>query len=809
MLERRRRGEGNAVRFESSRTYSRILFDNAVSPVNVTLFAISIILIALGLFGDAVLTAGLVLGNVVVGVVQEGRAKRQLDKIALLTRPQSTVVRDGREQIINPAELVLGDLLIVRPGDQIQVDGGVLSEEGFSVDEALLTGESDLVRKHAGDFVYSGTFCMTGSAVFEAEKVGAARVAQQITAKARSFKNVRTPRQREVGVVIWAMAVFVAVLSLEVVNSFRGIYGGLPLVESTRAAAVIVALVPQGLWFMITVTYAMAIVRMARSGALIQRMNAVESISHVDVLCLDKTGTLTTNQLKLESIHPLTTDADDLRRRLGQYAASASFSNRTNAAIQEACGGTPLTAVEEVTFDSARKWSALVFDGGAMDGLYVMGAPEVLLSSLQTERDIAAEVEEWTAQGLRVLLFAHRPGLRSVGFAEQQPELPGALAPLGFVVLSDELRTDAAATVARFAEGGISLKILSGDHPDTVAALAQQAGFGRGVQVISGAELNELDDDQLEEVAEATTIFGRISPQHKERLVRALQRRGHYVAMIGDGVNDVPALKTAQVAAVMRSGSPVTRSVADIVLLEDSFAVLPATFLEGQRIRRGMEGIFRLFLVRTLSVALVILGAALLGHMFPVTPRHTAIIATLTVGIPSLALAAWARPGASPRFVVPAALDFVLPAAISIGLVGFAVYEAYTSMDESVGVARTALTATSVLCGVALIPYAHLPTDAWLKLGPLRQDPRRLFLALAMLVIFAVSFAVPPFRRFYELKVLGLSDYAVIALVACGWAVVLKALWVLQVTERGRVLIRKLRGQTAPAEAEPALTRDN
>ena len=777
VLERRRLGEGNAVRFQSSRSYLRVLSDNVANPVNITLFFISGVLVGLDLFGDAVFTAGLVLGNVVVGVVQESRAKRQLDRIALLTRPRSTVIRDGLEKVVPPEDLVKDDVFVLNPGDQVQVDGVVLSQAGLSLDESLLTGESDLVRKQAADLVHSGTYVIAGAGICKAQQVGEARLAQQITSQARAYKNVRTPLQREVALIIWLSAAVMALLSLVVIESFRHVYGGLPLVESTRAAAVIVALVPQGLWIMVTVTYAMAIVRLARKGALIQRLNAVESLSHVDVLCMDKTGTLTTNELKLTTLLPLSLEESELRRELGHFAASASFSNRTNGAILGACPGEPCHISEEVTFDSARKWSAIVFDGDCMQGLRVLGAPEVLMPHLAFGGGIEEASRDWAEQGLRVLLYARRPGLKRAAFDDLEPKLPSGLEPAGLIVLSDELRTDASTTIASFAEAGIGLKIISGDHPETVKSLARQAGFPGDLKVVSGEELDELLPEDTPAVAEEATIFGRVSPRHKQRLLEALQKKGHYVAMIGDGVNDVPALKTAEVAIAVRSGSAVSRGIADAVLLDDSFSALPAAFLEGQRIRKGMETIIRLFLVRSLSVALIILVAALLREEFPVSPRHTAVIAILTVGLPSLALATWAQPGKAARFVLPGALEFVLPAALTIGLTGAAVYGGYGLADAPAVEARTALTVTSTLCGLLLIPYVTLPVSAWLTSAPLRAAQRHIALALAMLLLLAVSIAIPPLRRFYELDVLAPANYGPIALAVSIWALTLKAIW--------------------------------
>jgi cation-transporting ATPase E len=801
---RKARGQGNRSRNNVSRSYTRIFIDNAFPPVNVILFVISGVLVALGLAGDAVLTAGLVIGNVAVGVFQESRAKRQLDRIALLTRPRATVIRDGKELDIDPSDVVLGDTLVCRPGDQIEVDGSVLAAEDCSVDESLLSGESDVVPKHENDQVYSGTFCMGGSAVYEAEQVGATRSAQQITEKARQFRNVRTPLQREVGYVIWGVAAAVVLLGLEVAFSFQAIYGEIPVVESARAAAVIVALVPQGLWFMITVSYGIATVRIARTGALIQRMNAVESISHVDVLCFDKTGTLTTNVLELEEVYALVQDDLEVKQQLGVFAWSCSVSNRTNDAIRAAFSAQPVRPLEEVPFDSSRKWSALVLEekepfDPAQDRLnvYVLGAPEMLAPNLESPPDV--DVNRWTDQGLRVLMFARGRG-RGPFFAGPEPELPAGLQPLAYLVLKDQLRSDASRIIADFARAGIELKVISGDNASTVASLARQAGLAGDLRTYSGAQIADMEATSLEQAAMDGVIFGRVSPQDKERLVRALQRRGLYVAMTGDGVNDIPALKAAQVAVSMRAGSPVTQSVADIVLLDDSFVALPSTFLEGQRIRNGMQSVFRLFLVRTVSMIAIILAVAALADEFPVTPRHTSILAGLTVGIPALAFAAWAKPEQTSRYILGSVLPFVLPAALTVALLGTITYE--VTLDRlGLEDARSALTTVATVAGIALIPFAADRPELWGTLKGLVNDKRYLWLVAAMAGALVAATVVPAFRDFFELTLLSVEEYALMAVGLAAWAVVLAVIWRLLAYES---VLRERRSAAGGEKMKPA-----
>ena len=781
VLARRARGEGNEVQIEASRSYRRILVQNAFTFVNILLIGIAIFLMVLGLYGDALMTGGLIALNVAVSVFQEGRAKRQLDAIALLTRPQAAVIRDGREITIPPAEIVRGDLLVLRPGDQILVDGRVVRDDGLSVDESLLTGESDLLPKHVGDQVFSGSFAISGGAVYAAEAVGGASVAQRITDQARQFRDIKTPLQREIGLIMRVMVLVMLALGAQVANSYWQIHHSLPLHDTVRAAAVIVALVPQGLVFMVTIAYALAALRMSGKGALIQHMNAVESSSHIRVLCMDKTGTLTTNKLQLHAAQPLAADLDEaaLRQLVGAYAASTTAGNKTNDAIATACPATARQVVRSVPFGSRHKWSALVFT----DGCYILGGPDVLQPALPAGFELGATGADWTEQGLRVLLFARAP-LDAALEVDGEPQLPATLEPLGALAFSDELRPEARVTIDGFKQAGISLKVISGDHPETVAALARQAGLDATGRLVSGPELELMSEVSLAVAAREGVIFGRVTPQQKERLVRSLREQGQYVAMLGDGVNDVLALKQANLAVAMRSGSPVARSVADIVLLNDSFAALPAAFIEGQRILRGMQDILRLFLTRTAYVALVILITSLLGEVFPVTPKQNALLALLTVGIPTVGLAAWARPGPSPQRLARAAGRFVVPASVSIAAVALIVYLFFREMTDNLDQARTALTTTTVFCGLLLIPFVEPPNAAFSGGDPLSGDRRPTYLALAMLALYILAATVPALRHFYELQPLPWSAYPMLALVVAGWAVSLRFFWRLRLGER-------------------------
>jgi cation-transporting ATPase E len=787
-VARRQSGQANIVPFQTGRSYLEILRKNAFTFINTVLFLIGLVLVLMDHVGDAVVTAGLVLLNVAVGVAQEVRAKRKLDRIALLTRPQATVIRDGEEREVDPEEIVLGDLLVVRPGDQFVVDGRIVGGGRVEVDESPLTGESEGVHKTSGDTVYSGSFCVGGMAIYEAEKVGADCLVNELASGARAFRQIKTPLQREIDLIIRVLVLVVAQLGvlLAISHAVRGI----PVVESVRAAAVIVALVPQGLFFMTTVSYAMGIVRVVGKGALIQETNGVESISNVNLLCMDKTGTLTTNRLQLHDLRRVTGDRGidemSLRRLVGDFGASATIPNRTSMAISEALEGRHREIREEVPFSSERRWSAMAFDDPELAGVYIMGAPEVLEAHLASEAAIGPVVDRWTQEGLRVLLFAQWLGGTLLQDATEDAQLPPGLIPLGLLSLRDELRSEARETIGHFADLGIDLKIISGDNPQTVAALSRQVGVGQGARVASGLDLDDIDDAQVQELAEQASIFGRVAPRQKERLVRLLRKSGYYVAMIGDGVNDVLSLKQAQVAVAMESGSQATRSVADIILLGDSFRALPIAFREGQRILRGMGDVVRLLLTRTLYVLFLVVATQIVGVAFPVMPKHNAVIALLTVGIPIFAIAAWARPGLSPGSIIRSAIHFVMPAAFSVSVLTLAVYLWYLAATGDVELARSALTTAAVLCGLLLIPFVEPPSRWWVGGDDLSGDWRPTALAVGMLGLFAVLLAVPSLRDFFELRLLAPLDYALITLGVMGWALVLRLIW------RGRVFERLL-----------------
>jgi cation-transporting P-type ATPase E len=796
---RREAGQGNNISLQTGRTYWEILHDNLFTFINGVYLFLSLVLIALGRASDVLVLAFVVLLNVVIHVIQEIRAKQKLDRIALITRPKATVVREGQERAVDPAEIVVGDVLVLHPGDQVVVDGVVVGEGSLKVDESLLTGESDLIPKQAGAPVYSGSFCVSGTGYYEAEKVGTESLASKMTAEARRFRKVLTPLQQRINMMIRLLLGVAIVLGL--VTGLRMILGVSSLTAGVQNLAVIVGLVPIGLYFMITLTYALGAARIAEQSALVQQSNAVESISNVDVMCLDKTGTLTANRIQLQTVHPIGIDRTQLETILADYAASASTSNKTNEAIATAFIGEKRPLKTEVLFGSAHKWSAIAFTD--QPGVYILGAPEILGTVISPQANLPAYVQEGADRGLRVLLFAYSPTLPAQD-GGGNPLLPTPLEPLGILYFGDELRPDAQETLAEFRKAGIQVKVISGDNPATVAALAKQAGLSQDIIAVSGQKLAAMDEAVFTQTAEEGTIFGRITPEQKARLVESLQSRGHYVAMMGDGVNDVLSLKQANVGVAMESGSQATRGVADIVLLKDTFSALPKIFLEGQRIRNGIADISKLFMVRIFSFTLAIVAIGMITLSFPFGIKTSTLATFLTVGLPPFFVTLWAKPSQSNPDQGDSFLHFVLPATLTLSLASILVYLYFLAENigpvfdwlsgqlpfEELGrqitfadvsraqqIAEKALVTMQILAGLLLLPFLKPPTPAWVGGEPLSRDWRYTILAGVVLVLYVLILMIPGLHHFFELSSLDFIHYLGIGLVALIWMVAVRFAW--------------------------------
>ncbi|MEP7379417.1 MAG: HAD-IC family P-type ATPase [Chloroflexota bacterium] len=801
VLARRARGLGNDARETGGRSYGQVVVENTFTFTNNIMFLLGLGLVIVGRPLDALVSVLVVGTNVVVGVVQEVRAKRTLDRISLLTRPTASAIRDGQATTVNPHELVVGDLVQVNAGDQFVLDGK-LTLGRLQADESLLTGESDLVRKGPGDEVYSGSFCATGSGRYVVEHVGAQSLANRITQGAKAFRRVLTPLQRSVNSVI--RLALVLVIYMELLLLLTAVVHVATPGETIAQASVLAGLIPNGLFVSIAVAYALGAVRLVRFGALVQQANAVESLSRVDVLCTDKTGTLTANRLAMCELVPIGTDEDGLKLSLSTFVASTTERNKTAEAIAAQLPGEAGEVTREVAFSSARKWSGATMGDGTS---YVLGAPQLLAPAVATQhRDgwpgIEQQVNERASRGLRVLLLLSSDDPGAISGDDDDARLAPSFAPLGLVVLEDELRPGVGAILERFRQAGVRVKIISGDDPDTVVALARQAGLAGDLPQISGTELDDLDDAAVGAAAQRNIIFGRITPTQKERLVAALRAGGAYVAMIGDGVNDVLSLKKSNLAIAMASGSQASRGVADIVLTEDSFAALAPAVEEGQRIVNGMFDIIGLFLARIATMGLVIVSSLVVG-IFPIALRNASAITLLSVGIPAALLALWAQPGkiqheSMTRLVV----RFVLPAALLSSAAALAVFYGSIWLSVAAGpasatnalqdaavaaaipAAQSSLTAFLVFIGLGLIVYVEPPTSWLAVIQPLSSDRRPTILAIVLGLAFVAMTLFEPLGGLFALTPLGVSQWALVTVGFIAWFVVIRQVWHWRLMER-------------------------
>ena len=783
------RGAANTPISGSTRTTARILRSTVFSFYNNTLFVVGIALLSLGRYSDALTSVGLGIVNAALAAVQELRARRTLDRLQLLAREPVTVVRDGAERRVAPADVVLGDVLHVRRGDQIVVDGPVvaLPDAGdrptLEVDESLLTGEADPVAKAEGDPLLSGSSCSGGEAWQRAEAVGPGSHAGRLTLAARADTSTLTPLQWRIELVVRLVIALVVLMSGAILA--QALLEGSTVLRFVQTSAVLSGLVPYGLFFLIAVAYTVGAARIAGRGALVQQVNAVEAVSRVDVVCTDKTGTLTSGRLTLTDVVILGA-TDDARERLGTFARSVSAANATTAALAagDRLPGGRREITDEVEFRSALRWSGITLAGGPT---LVLGAPSALRPRLSDPAgdlgELDARAGALAGRGLRVLLLATADTADTADTLHDEQGRP-ALPPLRAVALAalaDELRDGVVDVLAGFAVEGVRVKVVSGDDPDTVAALARRAGLD-GPAVAGPALTQAATDRDLDDVVDTHTVFGRIAPEQKEQIVASLVRRGHQVAMVGDGVNDARALKRAQVGVAMRSGSSVTRDVADIVLLDDSFTTLAPARVEGRRIITGVGSSMYLFLARVVTQMLVILTVTLLGLGFPYTPTQVGLT-LFTVGLPTFFLTLWARPEAPDedllvslaRFVVPVgvltagfatAVYAYLYQLVSTGLGsgdnpnGTAIFERYTGLSSSDPTFVTAsatlgaqsglsvFVSTTAIVLVLLLQPPHRIFTAWTTVS---DDRRPAWLAVGLFAAFAVVLALPATQDYFGL----------------------------------------------------------
>lgn len=747
-------GKVNSQRMETSRSVWAILSTHLFTVFNLVLGLCAAIVIMLGRWLDTLFVFAAV-SNVVIGLIQEYSAKVKLDRIAVLNQDAIQVLRDGKVKDIKIAEIVPDDVIVLNRGDQIPADGTVLSSDGLEIDESLLTGESDAIPKTPQDPVYSGAAVLSGNGTFLVTAVGADSHAAKITKEARKFSKINSELRGSLErVVKWISIALIPIIAI-VLNSQMIARGGWEAAwrsgewreAAVSSVAAITAGIPQGLALMTTIAFALAALKLASKQVLIQEQPAVELLARVDTVCLDKTGTLTEGGVSFHQLHPIAAETLPYPAVLGRIGADP-HANPTALALRDAFDDDLAEKpCRQIPFSSARRFSGLVYAAGPAAGSWYLGAPEALLNPA-TDRDELALAKSHAEQGLRTMVLSYHPQQVS---EEQAAEayLPADLQPQAILTFRENVRSDAAETLNFFTQQGVDLKVISGDNPLTVAAVAREVGFTNAETGFDGRNLPS-DPEELAEVMETHSVFGRVSPDQKKDMVQALQSRKRVVAMTGDGVNDAMALKIADVGIAMGDAAPATKAVSRMVLLDNKFSRLPHVLSEGRQVIANTERLANLFLTKTTFATFFAIAFGVLLWTFPFLPRQYSTIDFIILGAPAFFLAMLSNPrryvpgflGRALRFAVPSA--FVI--ATSVVLVNTYAYKLKDVWfpghdDYTLQQIQTASAITVILLGLWLLNVSSRPLNL-----------KKVILIASMYVIFALVLTVPISLMFHQFQ---------------------------------------------------------
>ncbi|MFG2892049.1 HAD-IC family P-type ATPase [Streptomyces sp. NPDC048248] len=777
VAERVARGEVNDVPVRSSRSATEIVRSNVFTRFNAIIGVLFVIILIVGPIQDG-LFGFVIVANTGIGIVQELRAKKTLDHLAVIGEARPTVRRDGVAADIPTSEVVLGDVIELGPGDKIIVDGEVLESDGLEIDESLLTGEADPVLKKPGEPVMSGSFVVAGGGAFTATKVGRQAYAAQLAEEASRFtlvhSELRTGISQILKYVTWMMVPTAIGLILSHLYTLN--LAGDEAVR--RMVAGIVPMIPEGLVLLTSVAFAIGVIRLGRKQCLVQELPAIEGLARVDVVCLDKTGTLTEGGMDVSALRLLAPatgegaargadaarngpDESYVRQVLGALGESDP---RPNASLQAIINTYPAAqgwrCTESLPFSSARKYSGASFnDPDGESSTWLLGAPDVLLPAVDPA---LGEIDDLNAQGLRVLLLARSERELDDSAVAQD------VAPTALVVLEQRLRPDATDTLRYFADQDVQAKVISGDNAVSVGAVAAKLALPGAQEPVDSRKL-PAEKDAMASALEEGAVFGRVTPRQKRDMVGALQARGHHVAMTGDGVNDVLALKDADIGVAMGSGSEATRAVAQIVLLNNSFATLPSVVAEGRRVIGNITRVATLFLTKTVYSVLLAILVACWQIPYPYLPRHLTLLSTLTIGVPAFFLAlAPNTERARPHFV-RRVMRYAVPSGLITGVAAFVTYllaRSFYSGPDALAAETSAATLTLFLAAMWVLVIIARPYTWW-----------RIGLVLTMGACFLVVLITPWLQHFFDLKLVGATMPWAAVGIAVVAAVLLEAAW--------------------------------
>lgn len=774
VAERVARGETNDAPDANSRSLSSIIRSNTLTWFNLLIGSLWIVMVMVAPWQDSLF--GLVIvANTLIGTIQEYRASRALAKLAVIGEAKPVVRRNGEDTPVNAKDVVLDDLLVIKIGDQLVVDGVVVDSHGLEIDESLLTGEADPVDKVNGDQAMSGSFVVAGSGRYRATRVGRDSFVAGLTEQAKKFQKTDSELRDSISRFIRYVSYFLLPVGilLFVSQFFRA---KLPLDEAIRGTiAGIVTMVPEGLVLLTSIAMAVAVIALARKRVLVQDLPAVEVLARVDTVCADKTGTLTEPGMQVQEVVNLITDSEiagQVPLAFGALAAIDENPNPTLTAIATKFPSPNWVELSSVAFSSARKWAAATFDD---HGTWIIGAPEMVAPDNAAMRK---ESEKYAATGARVLVlathsnpvtvdtvFTNMSELKTLTELNSLTELKTSTDPNEFskpqqsdgvtcvalVIISQTLRPDAAPTVRYFLDQGVNVKVISGDNAETVGAIATQAGVPGADHPYDARNL-PTNSPELVEIVATRNVFGRVTPTQKQAMVEALHARGKTVAMTGDGVNDVLALKSADLGIAMGSGSGATRAVAQLVLLDDQWSVMPSVVAQGRKVLGNIERVADVFLTKSFYAMIISTATAIFAVAFPFLPRHLTLVGALTIGIPGFFLALMPnterfRPGFFKRVLL-----FAIPAGIIAAASSFTSYGMALYFDEPMLNAQSAATITLFIVTIAVLAQSARPLNL-LRIG----------IVLTMVLIFVAVLYIPTLSNFFALT-LGAEKYSVISI---------------------------------------------
>ncbi len=647
--ERTEKGLSNQYASHKTKTYREIIAENIFSLFNLITFSIIIFVIIFYLRNndqrlllDSIGILFIAITNTAIALFQEIKSKKALDKVNLLLKKEVTVYRDGKKQSIDQTKVVLDDIIEVLRGDQIVVDGTIVATKRLEIDESLLTGESVPIEKSTGDTVLSGSFCVSGSGYYRAEKVGIESHANKVTNLAKKFKFSLTPLQKRInlilkilfGIALLLVLIEILVYNLETVHTYT-------FVEHIRKiATILISLVPQGLVLTASVTFAIGVYRISKVGAIVQKLNAIESFSNVEYVCMDKTGTLTENKLKVHSIENLDPNVskDETEKLLGTFAFNSTEQNATIRAIEHLPKYAEVKYINELPFSSEIKMSILELEIDSRKRIFVFGAYDIIIDKSEAKaRERAEELFKNLDLGIyRNLLFGEIENIDSINYSQKELQDKIIIKPYGIVSITDTIRKDVLEAINLFKDNGLKFKILTGDSPEAVSAILKEIGWDVKIdEMITGNQLDTLNEKDFADVIFTKTLFARLKPEHKLRIIKTFRKHKKHTAMIGDGVNDLPAIKQADIGIAMEEGSAITKEVADIVLLKNKFSLLPEIFNEGNKIVNSVNAISKLFLTKNFLVIYLTLASLLSLLDFPLTPRRVSLLNVFSIGLPA------------------------------------------------------------------------------------------------------------------------------------------------------------------------------